>query len=178
MYAGLFGRVTSCTIKNVKVTGNINSTNIAGGIIGSAICGQFEENDLPEITNCTNYANVNSLITAGGIIGHKAGSRGIISDCHNFGDIHADENSGGGIIGICDGKGIIRNNYNFSSIYGGTRAGGIVGYINSTSLFLVSCVNTETAVIKSNMENGCAGGIQGYANQITNIYNCINLRSY
>jgi hypothetical protein len=61
----------------------------------------------------------------------------------------------------------------------GEKAGGILGFTSgSNNSVIVSCYNGKSAIIGSDMENGCAGGIQGYANQTTNIYNCVNLRKH
>ena len=58
-YAGLFGRTACATIKNISITGCINSTGIAGAIVGDVFAN--DKGNKASVINCINYAQVSGF---------------------------------------------------------------------------------------------------------------------
>ena len=200
VYAGLFGYVKNCTIRNlgmvdtcIEGTSTSDDNNAyAGGIVGSAYNST--------ITNCYNTGNVTATATstysssyayAGGIVGYTSGST--INDCYNTGSVTATASSSssyadvyaGGIVGYvhngstttitdCNNTGSVTSTSGFFAAY----AGGIVGYVhNGSTTTITDCYNTgsvtATATSTSGFSDAYAGGIVGdaYSSAITNCYN-------
>ena len=175
---GLFGGASDAEIKNITITGNINSTNYSVG----GICATARNTKL---TNCHNKANITeervvsgNNASIGGIIGSTLNNCEIIN-CSNTGDVKGDFNTGG-ITGNIDGS--IINCYNLGNITGGRGAnygavGGIAGG-NSASL-IYNCFNIGEITSNNTGNNAyaSAGGILGSSWQtgtnckIINAYN-------
>ena len=169
--AGLFATAGG-TIKNLKLSGNIISSNsFAGGIVGKS------GNNL-YISNCINYCNIittsekenangNLYGSGGGIIGRCTDT--VISNCANIGDINAEY--GGGIIGYeYASTGICINCYNKGSIEGKVSAGGIIAHTTAGAINIYNCYNV------GGINGSNAGGIMGfkYHNTKAEIKNCYN----
>ena len=145
--AGLFANAGG-TIKNLKISGNIISTDgYAGGIASSL-------SETLNISNCINYCNVtanaeintdlsntNIYGTSGGIIGRVDGNI-IINDCANEGEIYG-TNEAGGMIGFAYvSKVTILNCYNSGVINGENDVGGMIGWtLTASSMQIYNCYN-------------------------------------
>ena len=166
-YVGVFGFLTSATIKNLGVRGSIirlNSSNPAyvGGIVGFASAGVT-------ISNCFNTAYITAVssdyIRVGGIVGEMRGA-GSIANSYNTGNISASGNgvSSGGIVGsswTTAGSRTITNSYNTGNISasGNSSSGGIIG-ITGSSVTITNSYNTgNISVMPSG--GGTVGGISG-----------------
>src|SRR5690554_6146631 len=144
-YVGLFGYITSATIKNVFVencnvngdtnvgslvgdtssgsntilncysSGNVSGRSTVGGLIGSCYDGTT-------ISNCYFSGNVSGTNWTGGLIGSSSSAK--ISNCYSSGSVSGDSPVGG-LIGLCSGR--ITNCYSSSSVSGGGSVGGLVG---------------------------------------------------
>ncbi len=121
-FAGLFGRVTGGTIKNLtvagSVTGSSDNTSVAGGIAGSA--------QKCTIEACANLCSVSAGQYVGGIVGqiHNA----TVRDCYNVGTVTGGSNAGG-IVGMTTSQSnnTIVNCYNVGNVSASPYAGGILG---------------------------------------------------
>ena len=175
IYSGLFGRVGNCTIKNINVTGNIKSSNYAGGIVG------YVNKATPKIINCKNYSNISSELDAGGICGNISINKGtVIKNCSNYGKVLALNNSGG-IIGYVytvniDSSIVVNNLCNFGNVTG-TNAGGLVGYsiVRPHGICVINGFNGNKAIVNA---TNCAGEILGMVCsgiRESSFYNSLNL---
>ena len=161
-WAGLFGEIRGDgKIYNLNVTGKIQTTSLAGGIVAVNRTGKI-------IINCKNFAEVISSSTAaGGIAGVNSGK---IDKCYNYGNING-KGGTGGIAGQQYGgdsmEMTISNCINFGNIKNSTSygAGGIVGFGYGN---VINCYNAPNSQIEG--INSSAGGIVGYTGK-SNIYN-------
>ena len=179
VYAGLFGYLQNCTIKNLGMMDSCIEVTVtsmrvyAGGIVGVA--------NYATITNCYNTGSVSATSTsahsfAGGIVGH-ADENTTITDCYNTGSVSADDYTGG-ITGYAYDI-AISGCYNTGSITAtatadyDTNVGGIVGEANCTTI--TNCYNTGNVTATASYTY--SGGIAGGANSTTTIINCYNTGS-
>lgn len=141
---GLFGAINGATVKNLKVDGNVTSSNnYIGGIIGKIQKGS--------VINCSFSGTVittKSKGYAGGIIGGTNGSTAanatILENCANSGSITGEtKGTVGGIIGYAQFASI-KNCYNTGTITGATRSGGIAGQLQKNAS-ASNCYNIGTA---------------------------------
>ncbi len=173
--AGLFNSASG-KIENLKVSGNITSTeNSAGGIVAGISTVGINL----EINKCENKAKViSSKKAAGGIAGAGNGIK--ITNCYNYGEIYSygtdrayDDyatGSAGGIVGTnCTDIQDCGNEGNVSS---SISAGGIIGY-KYMGFNIVNCYNNGKITGTT-----YSGGIIGETKAGTgNIYNCYNTGS-
>lgn len=173
---GLFGRITSATIKNLTVKGDkVEAAKYAGGIVGYALKGSV-------IYNC--HAQIESVrgITTGGIVARMQdvtaeGDFGVIKGCTSSCNVTsvADKNVfAGGIVGAvgaadiswCINTGKIANEGGATTLL---AVGGIVGVqgANSATANIRNCYNTGdiSGVVVCDATN--VGGIVGRAAHIT-----------
>ena len=128
-HAGLFGKLSGATVKNLTVTGYVDGRFYVGGIAGYA-------DDTTKLLNCRNECIVVSgqstypyvsdpesvIRYAGGIVGYNAGS---VTACCNAGTVTGID-SVGGITG--GGPGTVSDCYNVGTVTAsGQNAGGIAG---------------------------------------------------
>ena len=125
-YAGLFGKLSGATVKNLTVTGYVDGRFYVGGIAGYA-------DDATKTLNCRNECIVVSgrstftgdtesvIQYAGGIVGYNAGS---VTACCNAGAVTGIV-SVGGITG--GGPGAVSDCYNVGTVTGDSHVGGIAG---------------------------------------------------
>lgn len=128
-HAGLFGKLSGATVKNLTVTGYVDGRFYVGGIAGYA-------DDTTKLLNCRNECIVVSgqstypyvsdpesvIRYVGGIVGYNAGS---VTACCNAGTVTGID-SVGGITG--GGLGTVSDCYNVGAVTaGGQNAGGIAG---------------------------------------------------
>lgn len=161
--AGLFGRTDGATIKNVGVTGEIETTGIfAGGIVA------YVYNNLT-IENCWNKASITAGGYTGGIAGYAPYNTATIKKCYNTGTVTANTANGsfaGGIAGYTSGT--ITNCYNTGTVTASNSyAGGITGRSYSSNSTITNCYNIGT--VSSVYESG--GIVARNSGAITNCHN-------
>ena len=147
-HAGLFGKLSGATVKNLTVTGYVDGRFYVGGIAGYA-------DDTTKLLNCRNECIVVSgqstypyvsdpesvIRYVGGIVGYNAGSvtaccntgtvtgidsvggitgggLGTVSDCYNVGAVTASGQNAGGIAG---NGGTVSYSYNVGAVTGGAE---------------------------------------------------------
>ena len=169
-YAGLFGSTNGATIKNISVSGNINTSGeYAGGIVGISSNNSSGTN---KIINCYNYAKIESENSSGGIIGRTNYGIQNIYNCGNFGEIQGEYT--GGLIGRAYGtSGTIKiyNCYNIGNVIG-SYAGGILGVAlngSATPSYIGNCYNV------GNIKGNVYGAILGQVYNIKDVQNCYYL---
>ena len=125
---GLFGMIKDSTIKNLTVTGNINTEGdlterytSAGGIVGYGS---------GKIINCVSDVNINiSGYGAAGILGREMRNAEIVN-CINLATITNTTESTAGIVGRSEANIKIYNCYNLGDIIStGYQVGGILGFV-------------------------------------------------
>ncbi len=173
-FDGLFGYITSGTIKNLTVSGNITgdgSDKYIGGIIGYA-------NGEVIIENCISNVMITSDASyyIGGIVG-SMGWKSKIINCENRGNIIVTSSGNafvGGIVGFTpfgNYKGYIKECHNSGKItnLSGKYTGGIAGCFGCDGgEDLINCYNTGEIIGNTNV-----GGIAGIndGGDIINVYN-------
>lgn len=176
---GLFAYIEGAEIKNLGVTGVVNNSKYAGGIVGDAITSK--------IFNCHNFATIKGEQYIGGIAATIQNTT--IEDSYNIGEIMNNYYVGdiGGIVGHIDkNNSIIYKCYNLGiiqiQIIGPVQvlAGGIVGGIYYGNNNIVKeCYNRGN--IKFSNEQGFfyfVGGLIGRVasnNNVINSYNTGNI---
>ena len=151
---GLFSKVNTGTVKNLRVEGDVRSGNVVGGIIGKLQTGTVE--------NCSMEGSVisdgkSTKGYAGGIVGTIASQDAKIKGCCNKAAVSG--SYAGGIIGYNKNRAQITNCYNTGTITGSTRSGGIAGQQSSGLMSYCYSVGESK------------NGICGFSNaQITNCY--------
>lgn len=148
-YQGLFGYVSSGTIKNVIVDGTVSGKNCVGGIVGCIIGGT--------VTQCANKATVSGNNNVGGIVGNAAGLNTVTS-CYNRGTVSGN-NQVGGIIGNVNGTpSTIKYCYSTGAVSGSANVAAVIGSIVNGSmdkgkLFYLSTLTTDpNATAKTSTE--------------------------
>ncbi len=188
-YAGLFGYITTATIKNFSISGTLSSAYNYTGMIGYATAAKVS--GIHSSLNVTATANT----WVGGIV---AGANGAIeiAECTYDGTLNTSNgNAVGGIMGYAN-TGSIRNCIFSGTLEGGGAAhfGGILGYVANAGFggvenclstgtidtsegtfsnyaFLIGNINTNTKLtfIKNNYfeqrDNTCPGYAGAIANQ-------------
>ena len=176
------GGIVGCnigTISNCYNTGEIISSENAGGIVG--------DNSFGIISNCYNTGKITSSEKAGGIAGINR-VYSTINNCYNTGDVSAVTTSlssnayAGGIAGDSFNQGTINNCYNTGDVFATAsfkdsyaRAGGIVGNRSTT---INNCYNTgDVSVVSASSSSYVyVGGIAGTnTDTISNCYNTGNI---
>jgi len=155
-YAGLFSKITSGSVSNIKIEGTVKGKSYVGAIAGESNA---------TITNCINNANIvgtNDYI--GGFAGTTSG--GSIEKSINYGDISGSRYVGG-IVGM-QTSGTEKNCANAGNVTGtGNFVAGIAGY---SYIGLENCFNTGNVKGASGV-----GGIMGYfTGRNTSIKNSYN----
>lgn len=159
---GLFSAINGAEIKNLKVEGNVTSSNnYIGGIVGKIQQGTVE--------NCSFSGSVTTTKSdgnAGGIAGYagnNASQTATITGCVNTGSVT------GGCIGGITGYAkfsTIKDCYNIGKISGTGHTGGIIGQsMNKTTV--ENCYSTGEV-----SSTGNAGGIAGWNGVSNGILNC------
>ena len=125
---GLFAAINQAAIRNLNVSGTVNSTvSYVGGIVGKVQAGTIE--------NCSFSGSVSSSKSkayVGGIAGGLNSANVTISGCANTADVTG--GYAGGILGYWKTAATIQNCYNTGSITGSDKAGGIVGQLNKGTI--------------------------------------------
>ena len=152
-HAGLFGKLSGATVKNLTVTGYVDGRFYVGGIAGYA-------DDTTKLLNCRNECIVVSgqstypyisdpesvIRYAGGIVGYNAGS---VTACCNAGTVTGIDSVGG----ITGGLGTVSDCYNVGAVTAsGQNAGGIAGNGGTVSY----CYNVGTVTGGAEIANNAA----------------------
>lgn len=152
---GLFAAINQAAIRNLNVSGTVNSTvSYVGGIVGKVQAGTIENCSFSgSVSSSKSKAYVGGI--AGGILGY--GKKTIaIRDCYNTGSITGSDKAGG-IVGQLQ-KGTIENCYSIGDIGGkASQKGGIFAFSNAT---VENCYYTLP-------ETETFGGTAAAATQIT-----------
>ncbi|MBO5729725.1 MAG: hypothetical protein J6R67_00830 [Treponema sp.] len=133
------------TVKNLIVSGTINSNHYTGGIAGYVAGATTIESCINKI-NIENSANSSGVAT-GGIIGYVYETATLtVSDCVNFGNLT-----------------------------GNQSVGGLVGKNENATIIVDKSINMGNLIATNTTDSGYAGGIMGngYGGGIT-ILNCLN----
>ena len=158
MYGGLFGYISSGSVKNIKVrSGLVKSSNACvGGIVGELNGSQME--------NCTASVNVSGRESVGGLVG-RLSSGSNVSDCHFLsGEITGIGNNIGGIVGkvTCGNNASARSTVDRcsvnASVTGSSDVGGLCGWSVDGGHMFVGC--TMKGSVTVTWENG--GGLAGH----------------
>lgn len=134
-----------------------------------------------KISNCTNFATVEGEYGVGGIVGGTLGIGLRVTQCLNFGNV-CSEDKAGGIIGTFKTGDLqkgdaFEENSNYGFVLGKNDAGGMAGYWY-VSIPMISCINGNTAVVKSLTSTSAAGGLIGSGRgTISNSLNLGNVES-
>ena len=121
-YAGLFGKTSNATVKNVGlVGGDIAGYSNVGGLIGLAVDSIIE--------NTYSSAMVRGQLgSLGGSHGGLVGSNNAnISNSYSTGDILSGGIHAGGLVGVNNASGVITDSYATGDILGYNFVGGLVG---------------------------------------------------
>lgn len=160
---GLFGGINGATVKNLKVKGNVTSSNnYVGGIVGKLVQGTIE--------NCSFEGNVETTKSsgyAGGIAGYTGNSKtqtGSIINCSNSAAVTG--GYAGGITSYTKYS-TITGCYNVGKIEGTGNTGGIAGQ-NMYNTVISNCYSA--AEVTGGANTGGIAGFNGVANGITNCY--------
>lgn len=154
--AGLFGFVSSGTIKNLVVRGSVEGSGSIAGIVGKLSNGRIE--------NCRNEANVSGASAVGGVVGNVDGNT-TVESCVNKGSVSGTTGYIGGVTGQHWRAGTVENCYNSGAVSGPASVGGVSGGHKAASPTLKNCLNTgivtDTAAAQNNIGaviGGCRGG--------------------
>ena len=177
-YVGLFGHVSSGTIRNLGIVGgSIRGVDTAGGVVAHLYGGS-------SIQACYSTANVTAVknesarsTSAGGLVG-SAGSLSSIVACYAAGDVTSSNSTSpiearaGGLLGSITFRdtsimaSYATGNVNAIGDRSGAIAGGLVGYYGFASDYITACYATGNvrAIAKSSVGVVAAGGLVGEAN--------------
>lgn len=162
-----------CGVNFNTITNCINEANVSCSLCGGGICAY----NYGTITNCINKNRITANEGCGGICGYNGGFAdfsncynvkiGFIDNCNNNSTILGDEKIGG-IAGRNDG--FIVNSMNNGTINGDQQVGGIAGYnggFDGVTGNISNSFNTGNVMGRDTL----TGGIVGYGNQASEIYN-------
>ena len=156
------GTTTTCSINNCTAIGNIDGSDLVGGLIGLDFS-SYGYSPIEKTETCSSSSYAKYLFIDGVYTGtYRSKSYNLeypyyyyarnsvshsLSNSYYSGTINASEYVGG-LVGQ-KGGGEIKNCYSFANIYGATNVGGIVG--NTTSQTTLSSYSVTT--LKSNVAN-------------------------
>jgi hypothetical protein len=153
-YQGLFGIVSSGTLKNIRiVSGSVSGNGYVGGIAGR---------NSGTITACYNAGSVSGNGHVGGVAGENYGT---INACYNTGAVSGAMFYVGGVAGY--NNGIITASYNAGVVSGSDGVGGVAG-TNDTLSTITACYNA--GVVSGSDGVGGVAGINDTFSTITACY--------
>ena len=149
-YAGLFGKASYATFKNLKIEGaEIESMGSYAGILAGYISGG-------NVLRCNVQGNISGKSYVGGIAGYASGSN--IIGCQISGELIGSSYTGG-ILGILTGNsGNLQECSWEGTVRGGANTGGLTGNLTSGAIF--GCV-ARTDVEGTENVGGLAGELMG-----------------
>ena len=138
-YVAIFGYIGACTIKNLTVTGTINTTEkYAAGIAMKKLGDETTANIENCISDVTIVSSVSGDGTHGGIIGNVDGTVNI-NNCAFTGKMEGSATTScGGIIGLTQGSANITNSYVSASFGISSTSGNIVSRKGSSATVTVT----------------------------------------
>ena len=187
-YVGLFGSVYNGTVRNLRVSGSVTTTQSYAGGIAGLLGGNST------VENCIFSGEVSSgSNTAGGIVGYINSSSARVAGCHTKGKVTATEKTAGGIAGenygsidgcYCEAdvtvtgsggsaggiagdctRGTLTHCYATGSISGQSGVGGIVG--DNYSSTLTGCIALNPRLTRTEGTETYFGRVAGYNNNGT-----------
>jgi len=135
------GRSITSTLKNISVTGNVNSTSTTqltrtGGVIGYVAVGNTQLSQISFDGSVTSNGGA-----VGGIVGVLDG--GTITDSFTKGIVTGAHNYAGGITSYVNWTSSIQNTYSIASVTGRKYVGGLVGTIDKEGPnAIINCFST------------------------------------
>jgi hypothetical protein len=163
------------TVQNVTVSGTINGTGYAGGLVGqsnsgtlsncsanitvastgSTVGGLLGYNNGGLVTNCFSLGSVSGVNEVGGLVGKNEGT---IESSYSEADVTGTGNSVGGLIGLNNG-GTVDDTYATGDVTGVNYVGGLIGGDNSSSD--ISNSSSSSVVTGENQVGGLIGWKNG-----------------
>lgn len=168
-YVAIFGYIGACTIKNLTVTGTINTTEkYAAGIAIKKLGDETTANIENCISDVTIVSSVSGDGTHGGIIGNVDGTVNI-NNCAFTGKMEGSATTScGGIIGWTQGTANITNSYVSASFDISSASGNIVSRKGSsatvtvTNCYYLNALNATQGSITQKTEEQFANGEVAY----------------
>ena len=168
-YVAIFGYIGACTIKNLTVTGTINTTEkYAAGIAMKKLGDETTANIENCISDVTIVSSVSGDGTHGGIIGNVDGTVNI-NNCAFTGKMEGSATTScGGIIGWTQGTANITNSYVSASFDISSASGNIVSRKGSsatvtvTNCYYLNALNATQGSITQKTEEQFANGEVAY----------------
>ena len=168
-YVAIFGYIGACTIKNLTVTGTINTTEkYAAGIAMKKLGDETTANIENCISDVTIVSSVSGDGTHGGIIGNVDGTVNI-NNCAFTGKMEGSATTScGGIIGWTQGTANITNSYVSASFDIRSASGNIVSRKGSsatvtvTNCYYLNALNATQGSITQKTEEQFANGEVAY----------------
>ena len=168
-FQGLFGITENGMIKNLKISGNVYSTNVNIGVLVG-----WSSSDIYNITTLVG-STVKGTSSTGVICGVNNGAT--ISNCINNGNVvSTGGEGGGGICGLNANSGIISNCINKGNVtVSGSLGGGVCGG-NIVLSTVDSCYNTGNIIVygADSYGHSLTGGIAGGNYDTSTVKNCYN----
>jgi hypothetical protein len=165
---GLFGNLSGCTVRNLKVENFVIAGTWAGAIAGHA-------------NNSTFYAcssengEIESSGIGGGIVGHISATA--VSECFATGIVNGNDHVGG-LVGHMDSGSSIADCYTLSDVATASwQVGGIVGWGENAGNTVNNCFAAGTVSAGQGFTGGIVGATSGGDKSYVTITNCIALQS-
>ena len=158
-YAGLFGRISGGSVKNVNIrSGSVRTDNDAHDSAAGGVAGHIYDGG--RIENCTASVNVSGKSNVGGVVGYII--NGSILNCHFLsGEIDGGE-SVGGIVGNVGhdnaDKSTVSGCSADASVKGNEKVGGLCGWFGKGEHKFSNCTMKGSVTVAG---NSC-GGLVGY----------------
>ena len=158
-YAGLFGRISGGSVKNVNIrSGSVRTDNDAHDSAAGGIAGHIYDGG--RIENCTASVNVSGKSNVGGVVGYII--NGSILNCHFLsGEIDGGESVGGivGNVGYDNAdKSTVSGCSANTSVKGTEKVGGLCGWFGKGNHKFSNCTMKGSVTVTG---NSC-GGLVGY----------------
>ena len=142
-WIGLFGRISSGTVKNLGVEGSINRSSLCGGVAGVIDYSSIITNCYTAVAIISNISDGSQCI--GGIAGHVTLDSNV-TNCYSTGAITTNGFYVGGVVGLLVG-GSISNCYALGAINSRYDFGGLAGL--SSMSFVENCAALNPSVTRS-----------------------------
>ena len=156
-YAGLFGRISGGSVKNVNIrSGSVRTDNDAHDSAAGGIAGHIYNGG--QIANCTASVNVSGKSNVGGVVGYII--NGSILNCHFLsGEIDGGE-SVGGIVGCAQGSNSnVTNCSANASVKGTEKVGGLCGWFGNGNHKFSNCTMKGIVTVTGNSCGGLVGNL-------------------
>ena len=160
-YAGLFGRISGGSVKNVNIrSGSVRTDNDAHDSAAGGVAGHIYDGG--RIENCTASVNVGGKSNVGGVVGYII--NGSILNCHFLsGEIDGGESVGGivGNVGYDNAdKSTVSGCSADASVKGNEKVGGLCGWFGNGDHKFSNCTMKGSVTVTGSY----CGGLVGYLN--------------